>query len=440
MPRPSQLFLSGDCTNLAITTQPEAATVAADAPANLQVVASGATAYKWFVEGSSTPITGQDSATLTVPVNTRTTYFARVSNGACTVDSRHVTVSVCTPPDATISVPATINPNSEAEATVAGSGTYAWTIENGTIVSPTNTKTVRFRASCSGTVVLRVTVSASCPGTGVTRVAVTSPSVTVTANPTSVVAGASTSLTASVAGAGPWAITWGDSAASAATRSVIPRSMTTYAVTAINGCTGSWGSVTVQVTTPPAPVNLQAIQVAGRIRLSWSMPAGADVDSYVIYRCDTACTNNMGTEIEAGAAGTFDDQPPPNRAYIHRVRARKLDVMSAPSGLDFATGVVFADYPVVAGVTPARVTQLVQMRAAVDALRLAAGLGAATYTDAPRPLMRMSARQVTELRDALNAARVRLGHPAIAFTDPTLQPGSTKIRARYFNEIMDGVQ
>jgi hypothetical protein len=36
-------------------TQPEAATVAAGAPANLQVVASGATAYKWFVEGSSTP-------------------------------------------------------------------------------------------------------------------------------------------------------------------------------------------------------------------------------------------------------------------------------------------------------------------------------------------------------------------------------------------------
>jgi hypothetical protein len=198
--------------------------------------------------------------------------------------------------------------------------------------------------------------------------------------------------------------------------------------------------VTVQVAAPPAPVNLQAIQVAGRIRLSWSMPAGADVDSYVISRCDTACTNDIGTDIEAGAAVTYDDQPPPNRAYVYRVRARKLDVMSAPSGLDFATGVVFADYPVVPGVTPARVTQLVQMRTAVDALRIAAGLGAATYAEAPQPLMRMSARQITDLRDALNAARVRLGQPAIAFTDPTLQPGSTKIRARYFNEIMDGVQ
>jgi hypothetical protein len=62
------------------------------------------------------------------------------------------------------------------------SATYAWSVENGTLESGQGARAITFRAKCTGTFTLRVTVTAAgCPGTGSRTVTVVAPSVTVTA-------------------------------------------------------------------------------------------------------------------------------------------------------------------------------------------------------------------------------------------------------------------
>ena len=73
-------------------------------------------------------------------------------------------------------------------------------------------------------------------------------------------------------------------------------------------------------------------------------------------------------------------------------------------------------------------------------MRLAAGLPPGIFTDTAQSGLKIRARHILELRDALNEALRRLGYPDVVFSEPTLTPGSSVIRARYFNQIMEGVQ
>jgi YD repeat-containing protein len=345
----------------------------------------------------------------------------------------------CTPPDATITAPATIGPNLEAEATVAGTGTYSWTIENGTIVSAANTQTIRFRANCSGPVVLRVTISGACPNSSERTVTVVAPSVTVTATPSSVPVGSTTLIAATVSGPGPWAIDWADSTSTALTRTVTPRSTTTYSVTKVNGCTAAWGNVSVTVTPPPPPINVTATYVGDRVVVTWTAPPGWDIDSYAVDRCESGCSSGGGSEVGTSLTNSFSDQPPLNRAYLYRVRARKLDMVSAQSAADLAVTVALF-YPVTEGTTPVESGHLAQIRASVNAYRVLAGLPPASFTDAAASGLLIRAQHVRELREALNAARPFLNHPQVSFTDPVLTPLVTLIRATHFNQIMEHVR
>jgi hypothetical protein len=213
-------------------------------------------------------------------------------------------------------------------------------------------------------------------------------------------------------------------------------------VTHVNGCAGSWASVTVDVTPPPVPAALQAIRTAAGMQLTWSVPAGADVDAYTIYRCAMSCVGGTGSPLpqEAATPQYLDASVTPERAYVYRVSARKLDTSSALSASDFASGVHFSHDPIVAGVTPAKFVQLTQMRMAVDGVRLAAGLPPGVFTGTPQSGLPIRARHLLELRDALNEALRRLGYPDVVFSEPSLTPGSSRIRASYFNQIMGGVQ
>ncbi|HEX2101288.1 MAG TPA: hypothetical protein VHF69_11515 [Candidatus Synoicihabitans sp.] len=153
-----------------------------------------------------------------------------------------------------------------------------------------------------------------------------------------------------------------------------------------------------------------------------------------------ACSGSTGTEIGTSTTLSYNDAPPLDRAYVYRVRARKLDTLSSPSAPTLATTVALSYYPVQVGVTIPRVAMLQQMRAAVDAVRATAGLGAATYRDAAVSALPIRTWHVLDLRAALDPARALLGFPPIAYTDPQLTPGSTRIRARHFNEIMEGAR
>lgn len=77
-----------------------------------------------------------------------------------------------------------------------------------------------------------------------------------------------------------------------------------------------------------------------------------------------------------------------------------------------------------------------------NAVRLLAGLGAPSYTDAtitPGVTM-VKAAHVTELCTALNAARSTLSLPAISYSRPTLTTGVALISAADISELRNGTQ
>jgi len=90
------------CNPVTITTQPHSVTINSGGTTTLSVVAStspGTVTYQWF-EGSTpetwSAISNATSASFTTPALTAdTTYWVRVTRGACSIDSQIASVTVC---------------------------------------------------------------------------------------------------------------------------------------------------------------------------------------------------------------------------------------------------------------------------------------------------------------------------------------------------------
>src|SRR5205807_3004 len=143
-------------------------------------------------------------------------------------------------PNATITAPSSVCPNSSANASVVAQAgaTYAWTITNGTINSGQSTNAISFTAGASGNVTLGITVTnGSCSGTGST-------SITINAVPTPTIAApanvcANTSANASVASQAGATYAW------TITNGTINSGQGT---TAINFTAGASGNTTLAIT------------------------------------------------------------------------------------------------------------------------------------------------------------------------------------------------
>ena len=86
---------------------------------------------------------------------------------------------------------------------------------------------------------------------------------------------------------------------------------------------------------------------------------------------------------------------------------------------------VFTDDTLVVGMTTAKAQHIVELRNAVDSLRLVAGLGLAPWTDAtlsPSSTV-IKAVHITELRSNLEQVAALLGYGAGSYTDPVLTGG-----------------
>jgi hypothetical protein len=126
--------------------------------------------------------------------------------------------------------------------------------------------------------------------------------------------------------------------------------------------------------------------------------------------------------------------------YIYRVRA--VDVngnYSDFSNTDIATTIVFTDDPLVAGTTIVQALHITELRSAVNAMRAAAGLSAATWTDSSLTGIEIKAVHISELRSNLDAARSALGLSTGSYTD-ALTPGSTIVKAVHVSELRDRVK
>lgn len=191
-----------------------------------------------------------------------------------------------------------------------------------------------------------------------------------------------------------------------------------------------------------APANLVAGTVSNiQISVSWS--ASPNAHHYQVERA-----SNVGgafTVLNSNVSGTAftDNSVSGVNAYLYRVRsADAVGNLSAPSNLDLATAIVFDDdpFPAAPVLTTIKAQHLVQLRQAVNAVRVAANLSAATWSQNPiqqnvTPIM---ANDIHELRTALDQALGILGLTPGGYTNSSLSgQGIQKI---HIKELRDRVK
>lgn len=148
---------------------------------------------------------------------------------------------------------------------------------------------------------------------------------------------------------------------------------------------------------PLPPTNVQAISsTSAQVFVSWSGSDGAT--SYNVYRSDGTTTVFIGQPSPPAALSFLDKTSSANNGYIYYVTASNADGESAANG-DVALTMIYTDPTLTAG-------------------------------------MPIKAAHLTELRTAANLLHA-LADPTTVptYTDPTIVPGSTKVKAVHFQEV-----
>ena len=236
-----------------------------------------------------------------------------------------------------------------------------------------------------------------------------------------------------------YAFTSGDSGVH--TFSVTLQTSGSQSVTATDTVTSTInGSANVGVVGPfGAPPNFSATATSTtQVTLMWSAVGGAN--HYEVARNSGAgfITIAMPTGFPSVV---YVDTVSANTSYVYKVRAvDAASVASAYSNPDVATTVIFTEDPLIVRSTVVKAAHLTELRTAVNAIHLTAGLGPITVTDSSAAGVRIKAVHILELRSALDASRSMLGLTAITYTDSTLPAGTTIVKAVHFQQLRDGVK
>ena len=186
----------------------------------------------------------------------------------------------------------------------------------------------------------------------------------------------------------------------------------------------------------PPPVVEARATASTRVVITWT--AVTNAVSYEIRR-----STNAGPYALVGSpSGTMltDDGVSPGVTYLYVVRAiNGAGTASADSGIDIATTIMFADDPLTSGSTAIKANHILQLRAAIAAVRASAGFSIASFTEAPVAGSPLRAVHIQELRNALAPARAALGLPPITFTNDPLTAGSVA-KAAHIEELRRGVK
>lgn len=144
------------------------------------------------------------------------------------------------------------------------------------------------------------------------------------------------------------------------------------------------------------------------VLVSWNAPAS---DYFEVWRS----ANGTFELIATPTAASFTDTVTAGTGYLYKVRAMVTGGgMTAFSTPDSAYPFAFTD-PALAG-TPIRALHVQELRNGVNALRVAAGVAAASFTDASLAGVAAKRLHVTELRERLNEARAAAGMAPITFS------------------------
>ncbi len=324
--------------------------------------------------------------------------------------------------------------------------TYAWTVTNGTLLSGQGTHEITVRILCNDAQVRAdVTVTKSC-GASASKfglIYVSRGWADAVEDTQQIGAGQSAVVYARFNGVPPFTYRWSDETfdrttpATEVQRTVTPSQTTSYRIVSANdaNCSldieGDASVVTVVTLAVPAQVIATAL-TPSQVYVSWTYAETAD--SFRVTR--------KGTE----GSVTFDVQVPPyidntavpGRMYLYRVSAVRGGVTSAASTRDVATTVVFAQDPIVPGVTPVYASHVTELRNAINALRAIESLPPAVFSAAPVPGTPIAHVYAAELRDALQSTRLALGLQPLSLGPPPSSGGP--ISGNHIQQLRGGLK
>jgi Bacterial Ig-like domain (group 3)/FG-GAP-like repeat len=176
---------------------------------------------------------------------------------------------------------------------------------------------------------------------------------------------------------------------------------------------------------PPfgTPTNLSASSTGGPVMVTWTGTKG--VEHYEVWRSGAGAGFALLTTTPNQSF--FDATASPSAGWLYKVRGIPTGggTPSAFSNADLASTFTFTDETITIGVTKIRGTHVTELRNAVDSARVAAGLGVVAWTD-PTPVV-VKAIHLTQLRTALDQARAAAGMPPGSFT--TTPATGAKVKA-----------
>jgi hypothetical protein len=210
------------------------------------------------------------------------------------------------------------------------------------------------------------------------------------------------------------------------------------AVTA-GGFTAAFPAYSITVLAlPPAPGTTVSVsvEIAGS-------GAGTVSGSDVGIDCGATCQAN----VTAGAPVTLTAVHGPGaifREWRGACAGSGTTCTLTPAAAASTTAVfsqVFTDDPVIARATIVSAAHLLELRRAIDTLRVRVGLAAAAWTDAaPTPRYTViRARHLNELRDALAAAYQAAGRQVPSFGE-TVTAGLSPVKASHVNELRSAIR
>jgi hypothetical protein len=172
------------------------------------------------------------------------------------------------------------------------------------------------------------------------------------------------------------------------------------------------------------------------VALSW--PASSGAASYEVWR--SSQNGQFSLVLSTASTSVNDTGLTANTTYLYRVRAIAGANTSAFSLTDAATTTVFTDTSL-AGIA-IKVVHVTELRTAINAMRVAAGLDATVFTNPTLSAGSTAVKRVhlVELRAALDAARSTLGLVALVYTNATITARSTVISASHLTELRAGTQ
>jgi len=169
-----------------------------------------------------------------------------------------------------------------------------------------------------------------------------------------------------------------------------------------------------------------------QVDVTWN--AVTNADHYEVWRSvDGGAYGSAGTP-----AGTSlsDTSVVAGKTYLYKVRAVDAAITSGFSSVDPATTILFTDDPLVAQSTLVKTIHFTQLRSAVNAFRVSAGLAPLASDPSVATGLTVQAHHVTDLRTALDAARSAATVSPLTYTDVV----PAVIKAVHVEQLRNGVR